>query len=231
MIQKADSLRYFALYHYGGVFLDLDLSCRRSLGPLRQFATTAISATPAGVSNGFMMASARHPFFKQLIHALPRYNINWFHSYLTIMFTGGPMFLSSEWINFEGDAKDQLRILDRRFHRLSGRVTTPLFNHLGASSWHQEDTVVLKRVFRSLTNIPTLICLTALGLLFYVCFKRYQRQRRHVVIGHLDERRASAVWVRLPVQLELPARSKQHGTIDDDDALLPLYSEVTPARD
>lgn len=90
-IQRADSLRYFVLYHYGGTFLDLDLECKRSLGPLRRFPTVAISAQPAGISNGFFMATPRHPFLAQLIENLESYDRDWWFSYVTIMCSTGPM--------------------------------------------------------------------------------------------------------------------------------------------
>lgn len=35
-IQRADSIRYFVLHHFGGVYMDLDIGCRRRLDPLLQ---------------------------------------------------------------------------------------------------------------------------------------------------------------------------------------------------
>ena len=31
-------------------------------------------------------------------------------------------------------------------HRLNGRVSTPLFNHLGSSSWHSYDAAMIVRL-------------------------------------------------------------------------------------
>ena len=41
--------------------------------------------------------------------------------------------------------RDDVRILwgPNRLHQLSGAVTTPLFQHLGMSSWHSFDGVML----------------------------------------------------------------------------------------
>ncbi|OAV98966.1 hypothetical protein, variant 2 [Puccinia triticina 1-1 BBBD Race 1] len=147
-IQRADALRYFVLHHYGGIFLDMDLECRRSLGPLRRFPIVNINASPVGVSNGFMMAQAKHPFLEQLIKSLQYYDHTWFGvPYFDIMLSTGPMFLSTEHLHFPADHRStQLRVLAERQHRLNGRVATPLFRHLGASSWHQGDAKLFLKI-------------------------------------------------------------------------------------
>jgi len=147
-IQRADSLRYFLLYHYGGIYLDFDLTCRRSLGPLRRYHTLAISAHPAGVSNGFLTSSPRHPFYSNLIQQLTIYDLSWpFSSYATIMFSTGPMFISAEHLRFRPRwiRRNQLRVLDR-LHSLNGKISTPLFHHAGSSSWHSKSLVWIRHV-------------------------------------------------------------------------------------
>ena len=36
-IQRVDALKYFLLYHFGGVYMDMDIACRRPLEPLLGF--------------------------------------------------------------------------------------------------------------------------------------------------------------------------------------------------
>ncbi|KAG0147503.1 hypothetical protein CROQUDRAFT_42829, partial [Cronartium quercuum f. sp. fusiforme G11] len=164
-IQRADALRYFVLHHFGGIFLDLDLECRRSLGPLRRFHITNINAFPVGVSNGFMMASARHPFLAQLIRHLKHYDRSWLGiPYADIMFSTGPMFLSSEHLRYASSNRaTELRILNGSEQRLNGKVVTPLFRHLGSSSWHQGDAHLLLRVKDAV--LQPVIIVGLLGLL------------------------------------------------------------------
>jgi mannosyltransferase OCH1-like enzyme len=50
-IQRADAIRYFILYHYGGVYYDLDVGCRRSLEPLTHFAAVIPKTEPIGYYN------------------------------------------------------------------------------------------------------------------------------------------------------------------------------------
>jgi len=127
--------------------LDMDLDCRRSLGPLRRFAFTAPAAHPVGFSNGMMMAARRHPFVGELLRHLRRYDRNWFGlPYATVMFSTGCHYASSIH-SIMKDRKD-LKILsgpegNENMHRLNGDVETPLFHHLGASSWHSYDAALI----------------------------------------------------------------------------------------
>merc|ERR1712188_54637 len=51
-IQRADALRYFALYHYGGLYADLDLKPSRPLGSFLGNADTVLFETPnMGLTN------------------------------------------------------------------------------------------------------------------------------------------------------------------------------------
>jgi inositol phosphorylceramide mannosyltransferase catalytic subunit len=75
--------------------MDMDLYCRRSLEPLRQFDFIAPAAYPAGVSNGFIMSRPNLPFLGEVIQKLIDYNLDWFGlPYATVSFTTGCHFLS-----------------------------------------------------------------------------------------------------------------------------------------
>jgi hypothetical protein len=89
-IQRIDALRYLVLLEYGGVVLDMDLRCTRSLGPLRRFEFVAPAAHPTGFSIGFMMASKGNAFVGELVRNLEGYNRRWFGlPYPTVMFSTG----------------------------------------------------------------------------------------------------------------------------------------------
>jgi hypothetical protein len=94
-IQRIDALRYLVLYHYGGVILDMDLQCKRALGPLRRFEFVAPAAHPTGFSVGFMMASKGNAFVGEIVKSLGAYNRWWFGlPYPTVMFSTGCHFAS-----------------------------------------------------------------------------------------------------------------------------------------
>ncbi|KAH8897633.1 glycosyl transferase [Thozetella sp. PMI_491] len=146
-IQKADALRYFVLYEFGGVYLDLDLICRQSVSPLRRFRFVAPAAYIAGFSNGFMMSSKGNSFLRLVIDNLKTYNRAWFWlPYSTVMFSTGGWFASTV-LALNGSQTD-LKILtgppeNPNMHRIYGAVSTPLFHHLGSSSWHSYDAGII----------------------------------------------------------------------------------------
>lgn len=93
-IQRVDAIKYFVLYHYGGVYMDLDIACRRPLDPLLPFPAWYPKATPFGVNNDLMATRARHPLtLLQLKQLAPR-NKNLLFPYLTIFWSTGPQFTS-----------------------------------------------------------------------------------------------------------------------------------------
>ncbi|KAJ3041176.1 hypothetical protein HK097_002371 [Rhizophlyctis rosea] len=163
-IQRADALRYFVLYSYGGVYLDMDLACRRSLDPFRRFDFLSPAAHPVGVSNGFMMSPPRAPLLNRLIQNLTPFNHFYFSAYPTVMFSTGCMFLSAHLNIFRptllfdpvtgSTRREQIKVLGGVRNKLSGRVTTPLFRHLGASSWHQDDARVYSNLGKFLKKVP-----------------------------------------------------------------------------
>lgn len=76
VLQKTDVIRYFVLYEFGGVYLDLDLELVAPLAPLlaRNYPCTiseenvvqsnAILYRRDGVTNFFIACRPRHPFMK-----------------------------------------------------------------------------------------------------------------------------------------------------------------------
>ncbi|KAL2270551.1 hypothetical protein VTJ83DRAFT_2735 [Remersonia thermophila] len=188
-IQRIDALRYMVLYHYGGVILDMDLQCKRALGPLRRYEFVAPEAHPAGFSIGFMMAARESPFLAELVHGLPRYNRRWFGlPYPTVMFSTGCHYASTIHTLQPTHLRAKLKILagppdtNPTMHHLNGRVSTPLFNHLGSSSWHAYDAAMLvalgksSAVMRTWAFVPV-VGISALGVAFCVV-RRVRKGRR-----------------------------------------------------
>lgn len=142
-IQRADSIRYFVLAHFGGIYIDLDDGCNRRLDPLLSYPAWLRRTVPTGVSNDAMGAVPRHPFFLKVIDALPRYNRNWLLPYITVMGSTGPLFLSVIWrhYNNEGPAEDgRIRIL---FGDEYNNHPWSFFTHHVGNSWHGGDVKLI----------------------------------------------------------------------------------------
>ncbi|KAK0666524.1 hypothetical protein QBC41DRAFT_358020 [Cercophora samala] len=182
-IQRVDALRYMVLYRFGGVILDMDLQCKRALGPLRRFDFVAPAANPTGFSIGFMMAAKGNEFVGELVNNLKRYNRHWLGlPYPTVMFSTGCHYASTIHAFFSGD-RSKLKILggtkdNKKLHMLSGPVNTPLFKHLGSSSWHSYDAAMIvnlgKSVGGSRWRLPIMFVLA--GGFFFLVIRRIRRR-------------------------------------------------------
>ncbi|RAL14187.1 glycosyltransferase family 32 protein [Aspergillus homomorphus CBS 101889] len=148
LVQRVDALRYMVLHTYGGAILDMDLACRRSLEPLRQFDFVAPAAHPVGISIGMMLATPNNSYVRDLVYSLPTFNRRWsLLPYITIMFSTGCHYAST--IFTLQSNRTSLRVLAGTperpsLHMLNGFVNTPLFQHLGSSSWHGRDAQWIK---------------------------------------------------------------------------------------
>ncbi|KAK4450949.1 hypothetical protein QBC34DRAFT_60815 [Podospora aff. communis PSN243] len=178
-IQKIDALRYMILYHYGGVILDMDLQCRRALGPLRRFDFVAPAAHPTGFSVGFMMASKRNEFVGAMVKNLKRYNRHWLGlPYPTVMFSTGCHYAST--IHAYQRNRTELKVLagppdNFKLHSLNGPVSTPIFNHLGSSSWHSYDAAMIVSLGKSRWKGPLMLSIAATAT--FVVIRRSRRRR------------------------------------------------------
>ena len=165
-IERVDALRYMILYELGGAILDLDLRCRRALGPLRRFGFVAPEAHPTGFSISFVMSERHNPFVGEIIRNLPWYNRRWFGlPYAAVMFSTGGHFASV--LHTLQKDRSVAKVLPGPLHSLNGRVTTPLFEHLGSSSWHSYDAQLFTMVGNAHHVLPICIGVSVALVIFW----------------------------------------------------------------
>ncbi|PWN29874.1 hypothetical protein BDZ90DRAFT_230710 [Jaminaea rosea] len=155
-IQRADAIRYFVLHHYGGIYMDLDIGCRRRLDPLLRFEVVLPVTRPVGVSNDLIFAAKQHPFMDQTIHNLVTFNHRYLTHYPTVMFSTGPMFVSASYglyVEAHGPASPSnpsdpaagfkgVRVLPKSLYGKNAKeseVPDAFFRHYYGSSWHAGD--------------------------------------------------------------------------------------------
>jgi mannosyltransferase OCH1-like enzyme len=152
-IQRTNVLRYLLLYHYGGVYLDVDITCLVPLDTLLHLPFVTPGAHPAGINNAFILARPDHPFLRGPKSRIPSRNIRWPLPCVENMLSTGCMFITNAWMEYTRSNKaldlndkvyvlaDENRTLES--HMLRGATTTPLFEHGGASSWHSWDAELI----------------------------------------------------------------------------------------
>jgi len=77
-IKRVDAVRYFLLYHYGGIYVDMDFACLKSLDSLiEKHNTKAIFGyqlptkdSSHSIANAFMASPPNHFLFEHIIHSL-----------------------------------------------------------------------------------------------------------------------------------------------------------------
>jgi hypothetical protein len=153
-IQRADSIRYFVLHHYGGVYMDLDVGCMRRIDPLLQYEMVLPRTIPVGISNDLMFAAKGHPFMEQTIRHLINFDHSWIINYPTVMFSTGPMFLSVQYGIYTAahppspeKPGGEVRILPKSLYGKNARVDeapNAFFSHHYGSSWHADDAAFIK---------------------------------------------------------------------------------------
>jgi mannosyltransferase OCH1-like enzyme len=99
IIQKMDVFRLFVVYHYGGVYMDLDIQCNVPFDEvLRDVSGEQGVVMPAtwhpGVLNELIIAKPHHPFLKHVISKLRAAHHEYVLHYYTILASTGPLFVS-----------------------------------------------------------------------------------------------------------------------------------------
>lgn len=179
-IQRADAIRYFVLYHYGGVYMDLDIGCRHNLDGLREYDFVLPVTDPVGFSNDVIVGAPKHPFLRQVLHALPAWNKHFGTRYPTVMFSTGPMFLTLQYALYNGPAVPGRYALPQKLY--SSHTEGSFFAHYSGSSWHGVDSAIAYWVYTHRVLAMSLGIGGAtgvLGVLVGLCI-RAQFQKPHV---------------------------------------------------
>lgn len=115
-IQRADVIRYFYLYHYGGIYADLDFECLKSfdvftmandadvdvvLGSMDFISDKAFFHS---IPNALMLAKPRSDFFLFLMNTLKNIGIN---KDLEVETSTGPVFLKLCFLKYIDNGVDK----------------------------------------------------------------------------------------------------------------------------
>ncbi|KAJ5137215.1 hypothetical protein N7476_004595 [Penicillium atrosanguineum] len=138
-IQRADSIRYFLLAHYGGTYIDLDDGCNRRLDPLLAYPAWVRRTVPTGISNDAMGSVPQHPFFLRVIELLQQYDQHWLLPYITVMYSTGPLFLSVIWKEYIKDYPSEMSRVRILMQDEYMKYSWSFFIHHTGNSWHGKD--------------------------------------------------------------------------------------------
>jgi mannosyltransferase OCH1-like enzyme len=137
-IQRADAWRYFVLHHIGGVYVDLDFECFRSVDSLFISGVVLSEKDGGAVTNAIMGSEAGHPFWERVWRQLER------RKHWPVLQSTGPDMLTEAWRDWRDGG---VSVLDRKYfwqatHGDSRNMRDVVFTseafgaHRYASSWH-----------------------------------------------------------------------------------------------
>lgn len=138
-IQRVDAVRYFILHKYGGIYIDLDMGCKKRLDFMRVANYTGPLTYPVGVSNDVMAARPGDVFMERAIHQLSRWNRWLFIKYVQVMFSTGPMFLTVQYAIAPRRIRNDVAVIPPPTYGKYDVTGDPAFYHLHGSSWHADD--------------------------------------------------------------------------------------------
>ncbi|KAI8610474.1 hypothetical protein BC830DRAFT_1172680 [Chytriomyces sp. MP71] len=140
-IQRADAFRYFVLDFFGGVYIDMDIECKKPLDPLLNHTLYLPRTEPFGFSNDFLMAQPHHPLLQQLQRSLPHWNLYFGFPFLTVFLSTGPLFLGFQYTLNPGLQK-MVSVMPLELY--NGRDPKKSYlDHWDGNSWHKWDAVYI----------------------------------------------------------------------------------------
>ncbi|RCI15983.1 hypothetical protein L249_3028 [Ophiocordyceps polyrhachis-furcata BCC 54312] len=96
-VQRVDTLRYFLMRHFGGIYMDLDNGCRTSLEPLLYYPAWTTDGGHGTLSNNILGAEPEHPFWILMTDSLLPWARDFFLPYITVSYATGQWYETELW--------------------------------------------------------------------------------------------------------------------------------------
>lgn len=194
LIQRADMIRYFILYDYGGVYCDLDLYPTKNIDNyiFGNFDIFVYEAGPNNsISNAFMISPKGSLIMKEIQSKIKDSNIPWFcfGKHLKVMFSTGPNFLYNILLNtiypyiifprkiFYPYSVSEDKLLNENIDQI---IIHPIKDTSG--SWHSIDSIIYMFINKHRPIFITLgilfILLVITGLIYYIVKYRKCRESK-----------------------------------------------------
>ena len=175
-VQRADSVRYFILYEYGGIYSDIDLEPYKCIETLlqkcdRKNCVLYRSPNSDKITNDFMISKPKCIFWKKVCRELMvNHELDYFSKHLTVMYSTGPLLLDYiyEHSKFR---KNYIYIINSKYinncdvseEKPARNKDAYLIRHEG-NAWHETDSSIINFVYTYCFYIIIIIIL----VLFYI---------------------------------------------------------------
>lgn len=164
-IQRCDAFRFLVLYKYGGIYIDMDIACKKPFTSLLKYDLVLVkSANYDTLTNSFIISTKENPFMKYCIDHLIEYKDSYslFGKHLHIMKSTGPFFIDSMANKYKLKKRDNYHVLTKKEFSGDCNVCTAgdceggeYFTHVPGNSWHSLDSTIynsLLCMYKKITN-------------------------------------------------------------------------------
>ena len=178
VIQRADAVRYFILFRYGGVYSDIDLEPAKSITPLlekykRKMCILYRSPNSDMLTNDFIISKPKNIFWKKVIHyMITNSNLNYMTKHLTVMNTTGPLMLDYVYETFLFKTK-HVFIIDAKYVNNCDISTVKPARNKGAfltrydgNSWHSIDSSVINFFYKYFKFVLLMVTIIICAIYF-----------------------------------------------------------------
>lgn len=178
-IQRADVIRYFILYYYGGIYSDIDLEPVKSLDYLlekykNKKAILYRSSNSDLLTNDFMISKPGNKFWKKVWHDLIlNHNFSSFSKHLTVMYTTGPLLIDNSYEEFTLKKKYIYIIESKYINNCDVSTIKPCYNseaflkRYEGNSWHGIDSTILNIIYSYKNIIIIIILIITIIIIMY----------------------------------------------------------------
>ena len=171
---RADIARYVVVHYMGGIYADIDISCRRSMEDLYKEIgdkRVALNYTynPFGIANDFFVASKNHEFMAHMLDGLQDADVLYFTPFLNSMFRTGPMYMLGRYLNYPHQE-------DIYFLQSSQLYIT---SEKSDKSWHGVDGYIIAIIWNGVDSLQILSII--LLIVFIVRLNKLLRVRAKLV--------------------------------------------------
>jgi mannosyltransferase OCH1-like enzyme len=181
-IQRCDAFRYLVLYKYGGIYLDMDIICKKKLDSILEYDIVLIKSlnVESFYANAFFMVIPNHPFIKFCVDNLPNYvnSYYYFGKHWHVMNSTGSHFLTNMVKKYGEKNIENMYVLDSKEfsgdcnvcsqHNCTGGV---YFKHVYINkTWNSFDSTIYNFLLCNYKKI--IIIVLVLVTIYYIFFKR-----------------------------------------------------------
>ena len=182
-IQRCDAFRYMVLYAYGGIYLDMDIICKKKLDNLLTYDIVFVKSENIDIyTNWFLMSIPQHPFILYSIEqlSLTCNKYNFLGKHIHVYYSTGPLFLSNNINKYKLNNIHNNYILLK--NESSGDCTIcnkdkcvggSYFSHIKGQSWNDNDSHIYNFILCQYKKIIVFIILIILIIFYY---KKYYKK-------------------------------------------------------